>query len=77
MTPDRGPLTVVLPMPTWDFAHYRNRLTPAAFDVFWTTLRLLGMSNEDGIRSGDNADMAMLAALEADGWQIVVTRQRR
>jgi len=76
MTPDRGPLTLQVPIPLMDFMDLRRKLSPVGAAVYKQTVRIVGLTH-GRLAGNDEADQALLTALEADGWEIVVTRQRR
>ena len=70
----RGEMTVALPMKVWDFLDLGQRLSYAGQQARETTFRLLRMSeNLDALEA---ADQALIAGLEADGWQVTTTVRR-
>ena len=75
----RGELTVTLPMVTWDFLDLGERLSPSGKHVRQVTFLLL--KEAVGLDTTEKqhlvADRALMAGLEADGWQVTTVRQTR
>lgn len=70
----RGEVTVALPMKVWDFLDLGRRLSHAGQQARGTTFRLL--KAVENLGEGDAADQALIAGLEADGWQVTTTVRR-
>ena len=75
----RGEVTVTLPMPAWDFLDLGERLSPSGKHVRQVTFLLL--KEAEGLDTTEKqhkvADQALIAGLEADGWQVTTVRQTR
>ena len=71
----RGEVTVALPMKAWDFLDLGQRLSHAGQQARGTTFRLL--KAVENLGEDDAADQALIAGLEADGWQVTTVRQTR
>ena len=78
-TGGRGELTVTLPMTAWDFINLGERLSPLGQRIRRTTFLLLveaaGLDTSE--KKHTAADQALIAGLEADGWQVTTVRQTR
>ena len=75
----RGELTVTLPMNAWDFIDLGERLSSSGQHVRRVTFLLL--KEAVGLNTTEKqhmaADQALIAGLEADGWQVTTVRQTR
>ena len=75
----RGQLTVAVPMTAWDFIDLEERLSPLGQRIRRTTFLLLKEAVGLGTTEKQHlaADQALIAGLEADGWQVTTVRQTR
>lgn len=75
----RGEMTVAVPMTAWDFLDLGERLSPAGQHIRQVTFLLL--KEAKGLDTAEKqymaADQALIAGLEADGWQVTTVRQTR
>ena len=75
----RGQLTVTVPMTIWDFFDLGKRLSSSGQHVRRVTFLLL--KEAVGLNTTEKqhmaADQALIAGLEADGWQVTTVRQTR
>ena len=71
----RGEVTVALPMKAWDFLDLGQRLSRAGQQARGITFRLLRMS--ENLNALEAADQALIAGLEADGWQVTTVQRTR
>ena len=71
----RGEVTVTLPMKAWDFLDLGQRLSRAGQQARGTTFRLL--KAVENLGEDDAADQALIAGLEADGWQVTTVQRTR
>ena len=75
----RSELTVTLPMAAWAFRDLGERLSPVGRCVRQVTFLLL--KEAIGLDTTEKqhlvTDRALIAGLEADGWQITTVRQTR
>lgn len=75
----RGSLTVAVPITTFDFLDLGHRLSPTGQRVRGIATRLLkeAVGFQTALQQHMVADRALIAALEADGWQVTTVRQTR
>lgn len=75
----RGEVTVAVPMTAWDFFNLCERLSPSGNHVRHVTFLLLKEAVGLGTTEKRHvvADQALIAGLEADGWQVTMVRQTR
>lgn len=75
----RGEMTVAVPMTAWDFLNLGERLSPSGKHVRQVTFLLL--KEAVGLDTAEKqhlvTDRALIAGLEADGWQVTAVRQTR
>ena len=71
----RGEVTVALPMKAWDFLDLGQRLSRAGQQARGITFRLL--KAVENLGEDDAADQALIAGLEADGWQVTTVQRTR